>query len=150
MSINKPLIDCKMPQICTQHSQNTNLFVSCMLFKSFGCFFLASSESVLSELKSLAESEIPSTNHPCKLINHTELLSCRFLTFYTAVKFGPLLWSKKIQSMFQNKDEKICMYDTGNNGCRKVHNWEIHKLYSLSKALGHCYTPESTGIATEA
>ena len=57
-----------MPQTSTQHNQNTNLFVSCMLFKSFGCFFLASSESVLSELTSLDESETPK-HQPALQIN---------------------------------------------------------------------------------
>jgi hypothetical protein len=38
-----------------------------MLFKSFGCFFLASSESVLSELKSLDESETRKHQPPLQI-----------------------------------------------------------------------------------
>jgi hypothetical protein len=69
-----------------------------------------------------------SINHPCKLIYHKELLSCRFVRFYGAVKFGPLLWSKKIHWMFQNGNETTGTYDTGVMDGGRVHSMEIHKL----------------------
>jgi len=61
--------------------------------------------------------------------------------FYRAVELGPLLWSKKIHCMFQNRDENIGMYDTECNGWRKVHSLEIHKLVTPSHAgkHGRCY-----------
>jgi len=83
-----------------------------------------------------------STNHPCKLIYNKELLSCRFLRFYRAVKFGSLLWSKKILCMFQNINENIGTYGTGSNGWRKVHSVGSNTLVTPSHTgkHGHCHT----------